>query len=311
MRESVQTRLQELEASNRALRRRMRVLEGCVVGLLVVAVAAPMLGTALGEDAAQPPPVNWEAVPTGEPPILDVLRARRVEVVVGTESKVALTLGATESGNGYMDALAADGRSLVRVGSEPEETIGAVSIVGEGGFQVFRAAQTGDGAEVTLAARGGQRLVRLGANDAGTGELALGNRQGFNVVTLGSNEAGEGSFRLSDESGHVLASLGTGATGQARFELRNEHGARFFDFTVDESRAGRMTIGDMQGAIVMTFPPPAAPVEPHEAPAPLPEGAPGAVGAPAATSAPHGSPGPAAAQPAVGGGSGQPAPAAP
>ncbi len=191
---TVDERLDRLERQNRRLK-------AWLASLLVVAVAAGLLGF------AQP-----DSVP-------DVVEARAFHVV-GKDGAVLVkledTLGTGRGLAGTITTLNGEGKQLVRLAATENGDGGVTTMNGEGKVLVTLAAKEGAGTVGTWNGEG-KILVALMANE-GAGAITTLNEEQETVVMLGATKAGDGVVQTMNREGKELIRLsaarnGAGAVG--------------------------------------------------------------------------------------------------
>jgi len=270
---TTEQRLQRIEDDNRVLRRQLRALRGTTLGLVALWGVTALLASAIAQPA---PPVDLRAWDTANPesasgPVLDVIRTRRIEIVVDeAASKPAAVLGVT-AGIPFLELRTDSGTTGLRLDLD-ERGVGALRTHDEKGHEIVAAVATSEGrGELRLGDGRGRTGVRLHVDPKGDGRAALANKDGYDVVQLAATSTHHGYLAAHDHVGRRLALIGGSDEGQGSLVVNNGYGHPIFGVDTDLARNGRLTVHSFEGAALAIFPqlPPVAdegdnpPLPPH------------------------------------------------
>lgn len=270
----IERRIERLETENLTLRRRLRGLQGATFGSVLMAATALLLGDAVGE----PPPSGalpgwgFHTDESAQPPVAEVVRARRFEVVGADDRKFVAALGSTPTGDGFLETRTGEGWRNTFVGRGEEGRALIAGYESEGALS-FRLVSRPVGAELFLGGTPGRPAVRLESNERGEGSWALFNGGGFEIASVKASTTGAAQLRTFDEAGHPLVTLGEGKTGQGEVQVANDLGYTILDLGSDASKNGRFQVGSNEGLVLLKLPEPPRPVAVNDGP-PLPPASP-------------------------------------
>ena len=254
---NMEERLARLERSHTALRRRHARLRALTAAVVLVNVFAFTLG----------------ATPNQIP---DVIRAKRFEVIGGTEDpQVSALMGATDDGAGVVQVFNESGRTAFEA---------RVSAAGPGEFKTYTAdgfplvyvgAFSDGSGQVTVENGKGRSLVVFGSDSRGAGRVQTFNGDGHLLAGLEASPHGSGEVHAYDGEGWGVVALGTTPAGLGLIKAFGREGTPAVTIAADPEAGGQVFAFDSEQNLKARWPEPAGkPAEPAEDEEPAGSGAP-------------------------------------
>ncbi|HYB99108.1 MAG TPA: hypothetical protein VEC57_08210 [Candidatus Limnocylindrales bacterium] len=252
---TTEERLSRLEHDCRRLRRKVTAMQSALGAVGIVALSALLLGEAVGQPQA--PPVDWDAAGTESvlPPVAEVIRAHRFEVVGKDERKYIAAMGTTPEGHGFVETWTGSDKRTVRLGGSADGAAQLTLSDATGQQFLHLGRSQHGGGELTIFGKTQHRIAHLVSDERGDLSLRLGNHAGYDFLAIDTDAASSPQVSVYDGGGHRMLALSKSDRSAAQLELFNEIGARTLNAAVDERRAMQLQAGDAEGLVIATWPP--------------------------------------------------------